>query len=266
MKRLIPISTILVYLALIIVLHADERPCTIVWHTSSDVFNDWYSSTGFHAFMGVQPAKAKPVHFINTYQFALCSSDFTRSLKLTFHNLNIGDGYSGIIGQFGQEKIDEIKKLGDGTYHAGFIIDDRRCSNVGTFSINSSRPLPSGPSIQVIGISDLDRDVISSVALWVTPPDHPDSVLLYSSIVYPDLVIDGVRYHPKAMVWAGPNGPLKPHTTDGAIASLSNYDPAITLSDHYSIQVIIGSYKSPVTTLSLDRSVEKKFDSYFKIR
>lgn len=62
------------------------------------------------------------------------------------------------------------------------------------------------------------------------------------------------------MIWSGPDGPLKPHTSSGAMPDLSRYEPQIAEGKSHQAQAFIGAYQSEKAELAVDRTIEKRFD------
>jgi hypothetical protein len=241
---------------------ASERPCDIYWMTSDDTFKSWKPGDDFHAFMQVLPNARSPKPLVlKKYELAVVTADYQKGLRVTFpRELEVGGGYWGVWGDFTKEQVRELDALGPGGFHAAYLVDGVRCSNVISFAIDPSKPPLSGPSVRLLAIADLDADAIRKIGVRAVPPDAGDPKLCYSSIAYPEFLMDGIRRRPTLMIWTGPDGPLKPHTSSGAMPDLSHYEPKIEMGKSHQVQAFIGAYSSEKVELAVDRTVERRFD------
>lgn len=234
--------------------------------TSSEVFKSWRPYDDFHAFWNVTPLPAarQPL-VLEDYQLAICSVDFTRGYRVVFKQaFEVHLGASGVWGQPDEEQIRAMEKLGPGEYHAAYLVDGVRRSNVCTFSIDPKRAELSGPSVRMVALPALDRDVIEGVGLWVIPPNEGDPNLTNMTLSVPVLEVDGVVRMPQFLQWSGPVGPLRPRTSTATISMFINYTPEIASSDAHTVKAWAESHESKLVDLKVDRRVEREFDRYFR--
>jgi hypothetical protein len=246
---------------------AADQQYRIFWWSSQDIITGWTENDGFPEgyYYKRNPGPALDIFPV---QVAVCDGNFSNLHVFTLSTPSrymrwtepTTEWWTG-GGIFQDVPVDELSKLGQGKFYAALVHGGMRLSNILPFTVQSSKPVPSGPSLQVVGISALDQPQVSVLGIRFISPNTTDPKLLYSTVYEPDLIVDGVPRHLTGIDGVGFDGPLKPNTSINNIVDLSDYDPPVAPSATHQVQVIIGQYKSPVTTVSIDPTVAQQFDA-----
>ncbi|MGB8353404.1 MAG: hypothetical protein WCD79_05915 [Chthoniobacteraceae bacterium] len=243
---------------------ASDLPYEINWIANSDVLGAWSDMASPLELLVGMGGRAQKNLVMKDCQFAVCSADFKTPLVITNTEPDIvrfGGDLEFLICR--PAFVKKLEALGDGTFHAAYLINGKRASNILTLTIDHTHVSYNGPSLHLQAMSDPHSTAMTLVAAWFVQGDRLDTSVRYSSLVCSKLVIDGVETAIPMGVWRGADRILAPHQPQGALIDLEDCRPAVKPAPEHDIQFIIGNYKSPTIHLALDNKFATDFDALF---
>ena len=122
---------------------ADDGLDHLYWWVNGNVTSGWDAKNGFAGGFIYEKAAGNS-STIEPTAFAVFSADYSKSVSIPIslgHTAPITHGFWGQLPDF---PTAELSKLGPGTYHAAFLHDGIRASNIITLTVQNTPPALSG--------------------------------------------------------------------------------------------------------------------------